>query len=110
MNNSMLFSQITGVIKKDILSLIVSELEKKEYNHSEARVWSNHIVQKTLQHLTDYNGNFKFMVNCIIMQKAECSLAVGRSVQWDTELDGELSLSWENEEILCVVTIYGISL
>ena len=44
------------------------------------------------------------------MQKAETSLSVSRSVLWDSELDGELALTWENEEMICVLTIYGMSL
>ena len=110
MNNEISFSSIIKVINKDVFSLLDQHLNKKEYNHTDARIWSNQIVQKILQYLSDFNGNFKYMVNCIITQKAECSLSIGRSVQWDSELDGELSLNWENDEILCVLTVYGISL
>ena len=110
MNNEISFSLLTSTINKEISALIEMHLAGKDYNHAEARIWSNQIVQKTLQYLSDYNGNFKYMVNCVIMQKAECSLSISRSVQWDTELDGEISLTWENDEILCALTIYGVSL
>jgi len=110
MNNEISFPSLSRKVSKDISSLLEKQLSSKEYNHSETRILNNQIVQKTLQYLSDYNSNFKFMVNCIIMQKAECSLSISRSVLWDSELDGELALTWENEEIICVLTIYGISL
>ena len=110
MNNEISFLSFSRKISKDLNFLLEKHLSSKEYTHSEARIWNNQIVQKTLQFLSDNNSNFKYMVNCIIMQKAETSLSVSRSVLWDSELDGELALTWENEEMICVLTIYGMSL
>lgn len=110
MNNEICFSKVIGQINNDLNKLIEKSLDKKEYNHSEARVWTNQIVQKALKFLSDFNSNFKYIVNCVIMQKSECSLSINRSVLWDADLDGEATINYENDEILCVLNIYGISI
>lgn len=111
MSDEISFNKLSNnTINKEIQKIIEKFLEKKEYNHSEARNWNNQIVQNSLKYLSDLNNNFKYVANCVLMQKSDFNLSVGRSVLWDSELDGEISVNWENDEILCILTIYGVSL
>ena len=49
------------------------------YEHNEAQNLTNRISDIILKWLTNNNKNFKFIVNCIIMQKAECGLNISSS-------------------------------
>ena len=51
MNNEISFLSFSRKISKDLNFLLEKHLSSKEYTHSEARIWNNQIVQKTLQFL-----------------------------------------------------------
>jgi len=40
------------------------------------------ICDSILKYLTGLNKNFKFIVNCMIMQKADCGLSISGSCYW----------------------------
>ena len=56
------------------------------------------------------NKNFKFIVNTIIMQKAECGLNVSGSCFWDNDIDGNVTIKWESANIVCIANVYGCGL
>ena len=56
------------------------------------------------------NKNFKFITNCIIMQKADCGLNLSGSCYWDNEVDGTVTVKWDSPSLVCVVNVFGCAL
>lgn len=110
MNIEVVFPNIQEEVYKIIYEQVCKNLQNKEYNHKESRNWSNAIVQKGIQALLKFNKNFKYLLHCFIMQKEACCLSTSRSVFWDSEIDGGSTITWENDSILCIVSLYALGL
>lgn len=65
---------------------------------------------KILKAITSVNKNFKFITNCIIMQKADCGLNLSGSCYWDNEVDGTVTVKWDSASLICVVNVFGCAL
>lgn len=68
------------------------------------------IYPKILKSITNVNKNFKFITNCIIMQKADCGLNLSGSCFWDNEVDGTVTVKWDSPSLICVVNVFGCAL
>lgn len=105
-----MFSQIKNHITKKADEIVSSKLSRAQYNINEAQSWTNIICDSILKELTNFNKNFKYIVNCLIMQKADCGLNISGSCYWDNEVDGSASIKWENNTLICIVNVYGCGL
>ena len=93
-------STVRGVIEKNLL--------KKTYEPKETQTWTNIIADNCVKALTELNPNFKYMVSSLILQKADCGISMSGSCYWDSEIDGNVSVTWENATILCIVTVFAV--
>lgn len=90
--------------------MLKERLEKRSFNSSEAQTWSNLICESMLKYLTDTSADFKFMVNCMILQKksdAAAGLSMSGSCYWESDLDGNLVVKYETASIICILNVYG---
>jgi dynein light chain Tctex-type 1 len=71
--------------------------------------WTNAVVDLVLKELHALARPFKYAITCIIMQKNGAGLNTSTSMFWDTSKDGHCKLSWENQTMHCIVTVYGIA-
>lgn len=108
--DTLMFSGIEPYTEKVVHDVVNQTIGNKEFDFKESRNWSNTITQKVLQILTKHNKNFKYLLQCLITQKESCSVNVSRAVYWDSELDGEKSVSWENESILCIINLFVLAI
>ncbi len=63
-----------------------------------------------VRNLLDFNKNFKYMVNCFMMQKTDCQFNVSASSYWDQDIDGSVSIPWENDQIVVILHLYAVGL
>ena len=49
-----------------------------------------------IQKVTNINKNFKFITNCILLPKGGNGLDMSGLCAWDPEMDGSLTVKWEN--------------
>ena len=68
------------------------------------------ICIQILKAITSTNKNFKFITNCIIMQKADCGLNLSGSCFWDNDVDGTVTVKWDSSSLICVVNVFGCAL
>jgi hypothetical protein len=50
------------------------------------------------------------MVNCIILASKSGGMDVTGNCYYDAEVDGTVTVKWENKGTVCVVNIYGCAL
>eukprot|EP00919_Chromeraceae_sp_WS-2016_P001179 GHVR01003006.1.p1 GENE.GHVR01003006.1~~GHVR01003006.1.p1 ORF type:complete len:113 (+),score=5.39 GHVR01003006.1:1661-1999(+) len=109
-SNETVFNNIRSFVQKEVNKVITDHLEKKNYNVNEAQVWTNQICDDVLKSITTVNKNFKFIANCIIMQKADCGLNLSGSCFWDNEVDGTVTVKWDSPSLICIVNVFGCAL
>ena len=50
--------------------------------------------------------NFKYVINCLIVEAKGAGLSLSSSCFWNDESDGLEVVVWENKQMHCVATIY----
>lgn len=80
------------------------------YDHNEAQNLTSQISDLVIKWLTNANKNFKYIVNCLIMQKAECGLNISGSCYWDNDTDGSLTVKHETESMIAIVNVFACAL
>lgn len=92
-----------------VKSAIGVVLNNAMYNPNKVENWSNSIIDTTLKGLQSLNRPYKYAVSVIIMQKNGAGLISTISSYWDTTKDGYCKVTWENNTMHCIVTVFGIS-
>uniref|UniRef100_A0A1A8CRJ3 Dynein light chain Tctex-type 1 n=1 Tax=Nothobranchius kadleci TaxID=1051664 RepID=A0A1A8CRJ3_NOTKA len=81
-----------------------------DYNHSKVNQWAARVVEHSLSHLAKQGRPFKYIVNCVIMQKTGAGLHAASSCYWDTATDGSCTVRWENRTMHCMVTVFAVAI
>ena len=78
------------------------------YNPDKVHHWSNSIIDSTLKGLQSLNRPFKYVVTAVLVQKNGGGLMSTSSFYWDIFKDGVSKVSWENETIHALITVFGL--
>lgn len=95
-------------VRKITNDIIQDTLGNQQYDHTKVNKWSSDILENTLKKLCEMFPSFKFVSQCLILQKAGGGLHVSSSCYWDSNTDGMVSIRWENESMHCIVSVYGL--
>ena len=96
---------------KDIANKCISDnLNSKVYHPKNSQQWTNEIAEAIIGELRAHNDKFKHIVTCIILQKGESGLSLTSTCYWNSQLDGNITIRWENESMYCIVNLFGIAL
>uniref|UniRef100_A0A3Q3X3U9 Dynein light chain Tctex-type 1 n=1 Tax=Mola mola TaxID=94237 RepID=A0A3Q3X3U9_MOLML len=108
-----LFKQ-TAFVVEDVSRIIKESVEAviggNVYQHSRVNQWSTSVVEQCLSQLSKLGKPFKYIVNCIIMQKNGAGLQTASSCFWDNSTDGSCAVRWENKSMYCIVTVFGLAI
>ena len=102
------FSSIKENAMTTVRGVIEKHLLKKVYEPKDTQTWTNIIADSCVKALTELSPNFKYMVSSLILQKADCGISMSGSCYWDSEVDGNVSITWENPTMLCIVTVFAV--
>ena len=73
--------------------------------------WSEAVNKSGLSNLSKYSTAYKYIVNSFIMEKTKGAGAeYNLSLFWDTSTDYSRTISWENDELLCIATAFIVGL
>lgn len=72
-------------------------LGPKNYEEREVPKWINEINEIIMEKLVSHQKPFKYLVNCLIMQRKGVSVVVSQSNIWDTSLDSCFTVMWPKE-------------
>lgn len=96
-------------VETTIKSAIGSVLNDTMYTSKKVNDWSNNILSNALKGLQSLNRPFKYVLTVIIMQKNGAGLTTAASTYWDAAKDGLCKVTWENNSMHCIVTVYGLA-
>mmetsp|Transcript_8226 Transcript_8226/g.12745 ORF Transcript_8226/g.12745 Transcript_8226/m.12745 type:complete len:122 (+) Transcript_8226:53-418(+) len=105
-------------VHKIVWQILESHLSEGDYNDQQSNTWSNKICEDSVHQLTTLNKPFKYIVNCVLMQKNGAGLNSSSSCFWDTGNDGVVTVQWpkpnaktiSNPTVIAVVTVFAIKL
>jgi dynein light chain Tctex-type 1 len=85
---------------------ITASVGDNQFLHSKIDAWSNNIVEGCLKRLAALNKPFKYVVTCNLTQKAGAGLHAASCTRWNEKTDGKLTVQWENNTMIILVTVY----
>lgn len=99
----------------DEVSMIIKESVEQtvgpnSYQHIKVNQWTSNTVEQCLKRLTALGKPFKYIVNCIILQKNGAGLHTASSCYWDNSTDGSCTVRWENKTMYVVVSVFGLAI
>lgn len=101
------FDDCEVILKSSIGSVLT---DSTHWKANKVNDLTNSIISAALKGLQSLNRPYKYAITVILMQKNGAGLVSAGSTFWDTNKDGLCKIVWENPELHCIVTVYGLSL
>ena len=92
-----------------VRNAIVQTVADHIYNAKQVDSWVNAIVETCLKQLQNLNRPFKYLVTCVISQANGAGMAVAATQYWDQGKDGIAKIAYNNGNLHCLVTVFGLS-
>jgi dynein light chain Tctex-type 1 len=81
-----------------------------QFLHAKIDAMSANIVEGGLKRLAALNKPFKFVLTCNLSQKAGAGLHAATCTRWGAKTDGKLSVQWENQTMMVLLTVYWLAI
>jgi len=81
-----------------------------QFLHAKIDSWSNNVVESCLKRLAALNKPFKYVVTCNLTQKAGGGLHAANCTRWGEKTDGKLTVQWENQTMIILVTVFWLAI
>ncbi|KAM6914943.1 dynein light chain Tctex-type 1 [Xenentodon cancila] len=108
------FEDKTVFVVEEVRRIIQDSIETaiggNAYKYNRVNQWSTSVMEQCLSQLSKLGKPFKYIVNCIIMQKSGAGLQIGNSCFWDNSADGSCTVRWENKTMYCIVSVFGLAI
>lgn len=96
--------QIVNEIMVKILS------EEKSMKTENLKKWTGLVVKEVLEELSKMKKSFKYIVTCTIDQRDGAGICSQSSCCLDNETDIITTFRWDNEAMLCIVSVYAFGI
>ncbi|KAJ4929103.1 hypothetical protein JOQ06_005103 [Pogonophryne albipinna] len=101
---------VVDEVSKIIKESVEATIGANAYQHSRVNQWTTSVVEQCLSQLSKLGKPFKYIVNCIIMQKNGAGLQTASTCFWDNSTDGSCAVRWENKSMYCIVSVFGLAI
>ncbi|XP_028253624.1 dynein light chain Tctex-type 1 [Parambassis ranga] len=104
----------TAFVVEDVSKIVKESIEGviggNAYQQRRVNQWTTNVVEQCLSQLNKLEKPFKYIVNCVIMQKNGAGLHVTSSCFWDNTTDRSCAVNWENQSMHCIVCVFGLAI
>ncbi|KAM4712939.1 dynein light chain Tctex-type 1-like [Anableps anableps] len=97
-------------VNKIIKCAVETVIGENSYKHSRVNQWTTSVVEQCLIQLSKLGKPFKYIANCIIMQKNGAGLQTASTCFWDNTTDESCTVRWENKSMYVIVSIFGLAI
>lgn len=80
-----------------------------EFNNDECTKITNDISHKVCQYIQEKDTDFKFVVNTTLFEKGNLGITMSGTCIWDTKTDKFMNINQENDKLIIVISIWGLS-
>ena len=102
------FSDVKAEFTSLIDSIILKNLEDQKYDKEKTPETLTKMVEEIISTIKAKDIKFKFICQGSIFKKGYPSLYVSSHRLLDPETDGSLTVKYENNEVFCFISLYGI--
>ncbi|XP_043963375.1 dynein light chain Tctex-type 1 [Gambusia affinis] len=106
LQTTFIVEEVSKIIK-DSVETVIGE---NSYKHGRVNQWTTSVVEQCLIQLSKLDKPFKFIVNCIIMQKNGAGLQTASTCCWDNTTDGSCTVRWENDTMYVIISVFGLAI
>lgn len=99
-------AEVDSMIREAISQVVADN----QFIHNKINAWSSNIVEGCLKRLAALQKPFKYVVTCNLSQKAGAGLHAASCQRWCDKTDGKLTVPWENDTMLILVTVYWLGI
>ncbi|UJR38646.1 hypothetical protein I4U23_031312 [Adineta vaga] len=97
-------------IKKIISEIIELTIGYQSYQATKMNQWTSNIVEMILDSIIQLNNKYKYIIQCVIMQKKNSALHTTSSCFWDYDEDYSSTFHWENQSMYAVVSVFALKI
>ena len=106
----MAFKEVQNKIQDKAKSIATEYLDKmKEFNNEECTESTNEISHKVCEFIKTLDTEDKYIVNTTLFEKGNLGITMSGTCIWDTLKDGFLNINEENDNLIIVISIWGLS-
>eukprot|EP00301_Raphidiophrys_heterophryoidea_P000335 c10166_g1_i3.p1 GENE.c10166_g1_i3~~c10166_g1_i3.p1 ORF type:complete len:112 (-),score=32.93 c10166_g1_i3:134-469(-) len=98
--------QVKNIMREAVDRVLVNQA----YQAKLVDGWCSEIVDVTLKGLAELEKPFKYIVNCIIVQRTGSGLNTASSCHWDSSTDESVTFHKDFPTLHCVVTTFGLAI
>ena len=96
-------------VKTIIERVVMKTLEDQEYDHHQAKIWAESIVQNVRDQTKQLSiPSYKIVVQCVIGQVKGQGVRIASKCLWDVENDNYSSFTYSNHSLFCTGIVFGI--
>ena len=81
----------------------------KAFNNEECTESTNEISHKVCEFIKGLSTDDKYIVNTTLFEKGNLGITMSGTCIWDTVKDGFLNINEENDKLIIVISIWGLS-
>jgi len=98
--------EANGVLKE----AVEETLRGQTFRYSEVSQWTKEIMETAIRNLTALRKPYKYIVNCVVLQKKGAAFHQASSCYWDSANDLTFSYRWENNSMHCILSVFALFL
>jgi tctex1 domain-containing protein 2 len=96
-------------IQAKILETVIEQMKNRTYDPTTVNELVKNVSRSVHQLVKNFQlPRYKIIVQTVIGQKCEQLVRVASRCLWDTKTDNMLSVNYETEDMLVVVTVYAV--
>ena len=98
-------------IQPKVLEILVDQLKDKPYNPATSNEQVKEVSRSVLQLMKNFQmPRYKIIVQTVIGQKLDQLIRIASRCLWDPKTDNMISVNYETQDMMAVVTVYGVYL
>ena len=85
-------------VESIVAEIIEAKLKDEVYNEENVDSWINSICEDSMVELFNLQKPFKYIIQCMIVQRNGAGLHCGQSTFWDCANDNLCTVKWPSEK------------
>ncbi|EFN57169.1 hypothetical protein CHLNCDRAFT_21434 [Chlorella variabilis] len=99
-------AEVDSIVRESILHTIGDT----PWADSKVGTWTSHIIEGALKKLAALQKPMKYICHVSLTQRAGAGLHAASCSRWNQKTDGLLSVHWESQTVLALVTVFWVAL
>jgi dynein light chain Tctex-type 1 len=105
------FRQLERLAERVVETAVERQLDGRRFNAAQVPRWVDALNGEVAGELGRACPNVKYAVSTVLYERSRgAGLELGSTALLDDDLDSSVSVTWENDTIGCIVTVFGLAL